>query len=142
MKIPRLSRSIVLRTICSASAFNASVTDSIFKSLSQYACARAGEVMSTESEADFQWSIKLCGGREFDVGIASQFKQENSFISNYDQNAILYRSYDSQFSPVSPVISIGSNPIHENLPNQKAGDVIRFSFQPQRKKLVIDLVRI
>ena len=114
------------------------MVDGIFKKAGRFAYARAGEVMSTQSETDFQWSVKLYGDEDFDVGIASQLKQEQSFISDYDQHAILYSSYDRY----SPVITIGSNQIHKNLPEQKTGDVIRFSFQPQRKKLVIDLVRI
>ena len=113
------------------------MTDGIFKRNDGRSSARASEIMSTKSETDFEWSVKLIGDRWFHVGIASQLKRENSFINNYDQNAILYRSYDGY-----SVISIGSNVIHENLPEQETGDVIMFRFEPQRKKLVIDLVRI
>ena len=93
--------------------------------------------MSTQSETDFEWSVKLIGDHWFYVGIASQLKWINSCIWAYDQNTILYCSNNG-----SPVFQIGSNRIHENLPEQKTGDVIKFRFEPQRKKLVIDLVRI
>ena len=93
--------------------------------------------MSTHSETDFEWSVKLIGDRDFVVGIASQLKRESSWILEYDQNAILYCSNGD-----SSVIFIGSNVIHRNLPQQKYGDVIKFRFEPQRKKIVIDLVRI
>ena len=114
------------------------MTNGLFKSNDKYcAYARAKEIMSTKSKTDFEWSVKLLGDRYFNVGIASQLKRENSQITNYDQNAILY------FSDIgSSVIFIGSNVIHENLPEHKTGDVIKFRFEPQRKKLVIDLVRI
>ena len=112
------------------------MTDGIFKRNDQFACARATEIMSTKSETDFEWSVKLIGNY-FRVGIASQLKPENSSILDYDQNAILYNSGRDL-----PVIFIGSNIIHKNLPKHKTGDVIKFRFEPQRKKLVIDLVRI
>ena len=119
------------------------MTDGIFKRNYDYAYARATEIMSTNSETDFEWSVKLIADLGFDVGIASKLKRENSYIleknhiSDYDQNAILYCS---NFGP--SVILIGSNVIHRNLPEQKTGDVIKFRFESQRKKLVIDLVRI
>ena len=113
------------------------MTDGIFIRDGLSAYARAAEVMSTQSETDFEWSVKLIGDSFFNVGIGSQLKREDSAIFNYDQNAILYRSYSD-----STVISIGSNKIHRNLPKQETGDVIKFRFEPQRKKLVIDLVRI
>ena len=113
------------------------MTDGIFKRNAGWTYARATETMSTQSETDFEWSVKLIGDRYFYVGIASQLKRENSLIENYDQNAILYYCHFS-----SPVIQIGENIIHENLPEQKTGDVIQFRFEPQRKKLGIDLVRI
>ena len=114
------------------------MTDGIFKSNSYWAYARATETMSTQSETDFEWSVKLIGDCTFYVGIASQLKREDSCISHYDQNAILYNSNCYGH----PVIRIGSNEIHEDLPYQRPGDVIQFRFEPQRKKLVIDLVRI
>ena len=42
----------------------------------------------------------------------------------------------------SPVIYIGSKIVYQNLAKHKTGDVIKFRFESQRKKLVIDLVRI
>ena len=100
--------------------------------------ARAAEVMSTQSENDFEWSVKLVGDEGFDVGIASVLpNQENGFITHYDQNAILYSSCSG-----TSVISIDSCDIHGDLPEHGNGDVIRFRFQPRRKKFVINLVRI
>ena len=101
--------------------------------------------MSTQSKADFEWSVKLTGdGPSYgyvDVGIASQLKWgellNDVLLFDYDQNAILYYSIKG-----SSCISIGSNDVHENLPERKIGDVIRFRFQPRRKKFVIYLVRI
>ena len=68
------------------------MTDGIFKCNYDFAYARATEIMSTQSETDFEWSVKLIGDGWFSVGIASQLKPENSWIWNYDQNAILYCS--------------------------------------------------
>ena len=112
------------------------MTDGIFKRNDDCAYARASEIMSTHSETDFEWSVKLIGDRVFHVGIASQLKRENLWIWSYDQNAILYYSH---YGPSS--IRIGPNLIHENLPEQKTGDVCNFRFEHQRKKLVIELVR-
>ena len=110
--------------------------DGIFKSGNPR--ARAAEVMSTKSENDFKWSVKLVGEYGFEVGIASvQLNQENDWISWCDRNAVLYSSCNCESG-----ITIGKHEIHKDLPEHKKGDVIRFRFQPQRKKLVIDLVRI
>ena len=117
------------------------MTDGIFKRHCDsvcypYAYARAAEVMSTQSETDFEWSVKLLADYFFDLGIASQLKRGHSLILTYDQNAILYVSCSG-----SPAIYMGNNGIHTGLPQQKTGDVIKFRFEPQRKKLVIALVR-
>ena len=113
------------------------MTDGIFKRNDPHAHARATEIMSTKSETDFEWSVKLIGDEWFYVGIASQLLRNDSWIWTYDQNAIHYFSNCN-----SPVIRIGSNNIYKNLPKQKTGDVIHLRFEPQRKKLVIHLVRI
>ena len=115
------------------------MTNDIFKRVSDYAFARPSNFMSTKSETCFQWAVRLIGTGIFHVGIAAQFKRDMSAIYMYDQNAILYRSYCRS---LSPVISVGSDKIHLNLPRHKNGDVIRFEFQPHRKKLVINLVRV
>ena len=112
------------------------MTDGIFKRLDIYAYARASNIMSTQSATDFEWSVK-CFGVHFRVGIASQLKTENSLIYDYDPNSILYYTNEG-----SPVIRVGSTVIHSNVPKRNTGDVIRFRFQPQTKKLFIDLVRI
>ena len=110
----------------------------MFKSNGSYqlAHARAPDVMSTQSEVGFEWTLKLMGGDEtsFYVGIASMLKPEHSRICSYDENSILYCSYNKD-------IRLGSNTMHSNLPNHKYGDVIRFRLQPKRKRLLIDLVR-
>ena len=62
--------------------------------------------MSTHSPMDFEWSVKLIGGRDFSVGIASQLKREDLFIADYDRNAILYYSYRGTLSPEIQVGSI------------------------------------
>ena len=71
------------------------MTNGIFKSPGNYSSyARAKNVMSTQSETDFEWSVKLSSTREithFYVGIASQLKPGSS-IDDADQNAILYYS--------------------------------------------------
>lgn len=92
--------------------------------------------MSTKSETDFEWSIK-CFGTNFRVGITSMLKTENVLICEYDPNSIVYHT---QYG--SPVILAGSTLIHRTGPSYQTGDVIRFRFQPQKKKLLIDLVRI
>ena len=66
------------------------MTDGIFKCNDYYAFARAKEIISTQSETDFEWSVKLIGDYLFYVGIASQLKRENLYICNYDKNSILY----------------------------------------------------
>ena len=92
--------------------------------------------MSTQSVKDFEWSVKLIGDKNFHVGNASVLRSGES-ISFVDSNTILYSSnFDS------PIIRIGTNTIHSNLPEQKTGDVIHFKFQPQKKKFMIELVRI
>ena len=113
------------------------MTNGIFKSSENYGSARATHVMSTQSSTDFEWSVKLVGGWNFCVGIASQLKRESRSISTYDQNAILYRSYER----LKPDIQIGPHLIHRDVTKHQNGDVIRFRFQPHAKKLLIDLVR-
>ena len=114
------------------------MTNGIFKSLGNYGCAQATNVMSTQSSTDFEWSVKLVGGWNFCVGIASQLKRDIKFIQTYDQNAILYRCYQMAL----PDIKLGSDVIHPDVKKHKTGDVISFRFQPHAKKLLIDLVRI
>ena len=109
----------------------------IFKSLAMYSHARAPDVMSTQSAIGFEWTLKLIGdsGRSFYVGIASMIKPEDSKIYDYDQNSVLYSTNYRD-------IRVGSKSLHLNLTPHKNGDVIRFRFQPQTKKLLIDLVRV
>ena len=107
------------------------MTGGIFKREGAYCYARATEIMSTQSATGFEWSIKLMKGYIF-TGIASQFKQEKKFIRDYDPAAI---------SIFLTQIRLGSRVIHDNLPGHKTGDIIRFQFQPERKKLVIHSVR-
>ena len=114
------------------------MTNGIFKRLGNFCFARGENVMSTESETGFEWSMKLIG-HHFYVGVASQLRRGYSLIADYDRNAILYCLTSSNSLSM---IKMGSNEIHSNLENHKDGDVIRFRFQPQAKKLLIDLVRI
>ena len=119
------------------------MTNGIFKTWSnigraEWGHARAPEVMSTQSAVGFEWSLKLIDGSFgslFYVGIASKLKLENSWIYNYDPNSILYSTHYRD-------IRVGTNSIHSHLRSHKDGDVIRFRFQPQTKKLLIDLVRV
>ena len=90
--------------------------------------------MSTKSDIGFEWSIKLIGTDSFSVGVASMLKPNDSKIYWYDKNAILYSTYFND-------IRVGRKTMHSNLTSHKNGDVIRFRFQPKRKKLLIDLVR-
>ena len=113
------------------------MTGGVFKRNGDFAYARAAEEMSTKSETDFEWSVKIYDYCCFAIGIASKLKRANEWIEDYDQNAIML-SIDSD----SPFISEGSIEIHANIKhNPITGEVIRFRFEPQRKKLVIDLVR-
>ena len=94
--------------------------------------------MSTRSPNDFEWSVKLISGSCFCVGIASKLKRKDSLIDEYDSNAILYyctTRFESE-------ISIGMGTVHSNLKEYESGDVIRFRFQPQTKKLLVDLVSL
>ena len=94
--------------------------------------------MSTQSPTDFEWSLKLIGGSLFCAGIASELRREDSYIDDYDENAILYWFYDNPDDESE--ILVGSSTVHANLKKHESGDVIRFRFQPKRKKLLIDLV--
>ena len=118
-----------------ASTFRASVTDGIFKQEGHAGYARATEIMSTQSSTGFEWSIKLMKD-SICAGIASQFKPEESNFCNYDPTAITYYAW-----PNGGIIRLGSRVIHDNLQGSKTGDIIRFQFKPERKKLVIHLVR-
>ena len=82
--------------------------DGIFERNTGYAYARAAEVMSTQSETDFEWSVKLIGNSYFYVGIASQLKRVDSYIWTYDQNAITFFSNGN----LAPFIRIGSKQVH------------------------------
>ena len=119
------------------------MTNGIFKRSGSCGATRATNIMSSQSTSDFEWSVKLiCSGFPFfDVGIASIFKLRNSTIAGYDETAILYRSYITQFAGSSNIMS-RKNQVHSNLPQLTTGDVIRFRFQPKKKKLIIELVRI
>ena len=97
-----------------------------------YAYACASDVMSTQSSTNFEWSVQLIGDG-FHVGIASQLKPTNEVIHTYDQDSILYSDYHE-------TIKMGSSTMHEKV--ARTGDIIHFKFEPSRKKLVIDLVRI
>ena len=119
-----------------ASVYHGSVTNNVFKTSEWYAHARASDVMSTQSSTNFEWSVKLIDNYHipyFYVGIASQLKPKHQFISNYDQDSIIY-------SDRQETIKMGSSTMHENV--ARTGDIIHFKFEPSRKKLVIDLVRI
>ena len=117
-----------------ASTFRASVTDGIFKKEGSRCYARATEIMSIQSSTGFEWTIKLMKDY-IHIGIASQFKPEK-LIFNYDPTAISYTAWNNGGN-----IRLGSRTIHEDLPGAKTGDIIRFQFQPERKKLVIHSVR-
>jgi len=113
------------------------VTNGVFKPSDYGAFTRATHVMSTKSATDFEWSLKLVGTANINVGIASQLKHKTKDICDYDQNAILYTIPNASNSEIKS----GSNIIHSSLTKYKTGDIIRFRFQPHVKKLVIDLVR-
>ena len=117
------------------------MTGGVFKRNGDFAYARAAEEMSTKSETDFEWSVKIYDYCCFAIGIASKLKRANEWIEDYDQNAILL-SFDSDSQCILEG-SIEDQKSHANIKhNPMSGDVIRFRFEPQRKKLVIDLVRV
>ena len=122
------------------------MTNGIFKSLNWLSHARAQNFMSTQSTNGFEWSVKLIGVGFFNVGIASMIKPEESLISLYDPNSVLYctkgTSKEVKKTSKDVYIKVGSKKLHSNLTKHKDGDVIRFRFQPQTKKLLIDLVRL
>ena len=95
--------------------------------------------MSTQSEMDFEWSVKLIGDKGFCVGITSRLTT-GTFKCAFcvtDRNAISYFSTGNSTS-----IKIGTNTVHSNLPEQKTGDVIRFQFQPLTKNFTIQLASV
>ena len=93
--------------------------------------------MTTKSAADFEWCVKLMKTVKFNVGIASEHKQGDLNIVEYDKNAVFFTSYNGP-----PAIKIGSETIHSNFAMERSEHVIRFRFRPEQKKLVIDLVRV
>ena len=112
----------------------------MFKRSNIRAYARATTMMSTQSATGFEWSVKLIG-THFYVGIASKL-QPRILICHYDPEAILYHS--PGISPrhrISPDIRRGSTLIHSCQGTLQSGDVVRFKFQPDAKKLIIYLVR-
>ena len=110
----------------------------MFKKIQNFAYARAADVMSTQSANGFEWSVKFVGHSYFMAGITSRL-EPGYFLYNVDQNSILYDSNEK-----SPIIRIGSSKslTSPKLTQQKSGDVIHFKFQPQTRKLVIELVRV
>ena len=91
--------------------------------------------MSTQSPTDFEWSVKIIGGTGcFGVGIASELRRNYGTIDEYDENAIFY------WGCTEPIIDKGMSTVHSDLEELESGDVIRFRFQPKRKKLLIELV--
>ena len=106
-----------------------------FERLDRFAYARAQVVMSTQSATGFEWSVKLIGASFFTVGIASKLEPDKPIDDN-DQEAIVYYAYDF----VSD-IRRGSTAIYSDLKKVNSGDVIRFKFQPDAKKLIIHWVR-
>ena len=118
-----------------ASAFHASVANGIFTRLDWDAHARAKNVMSTGSTTTFEWSVTLSGPC-FNVGIASQLTPEETHVSSYDSENVIYYHADTPKSSIrSP------SKFYPNLRKYKAGDIIHFRFDPQRKKLVINAIR-
>ena len=115
-----------------------SVGDDIFRSSDYCGFARAANVMSTKSPTDFEWSVKIIADGGFCVGIASELQRKDHRvrIDEYDENAILYGGYTGY----NMEIVHGFESIHEDLKAHESGDIIRFRFQPKRKKLLIELV--
>lgn len=111
------------------------MTNGIFKRSGRYSYARATNMMSTQSETGFEWSVKLIGISKFAVGIASKL-HPGTGIDDNDQEAIVYYAYDF----ISDIIR-GSTTIYSDLKKVNSGDVIRFKFQPDAKKLIIHWVR-
>ena len=95
--------------------------------------ARATEVMNTKSPFDFRWSIRVSGGTWISIGIASKLKKKDTFIGDYDKNAIL-------FSPRGWTVSKGDQTIQTEIAKDKYGGEIHFRFQPKLKKFSLSLV--
>ena len=91
--------------------------------------------MSTQSATGFEWSVRLIGTQRFSIGIASRLEPDTAIYSN-DQEAILYYLGSS-----SSDIRRGSTTIYSLLGKSRSGDVVRFKFQPDAKKLIIYWVR-
>ena len=92
--------------------------------------------MSTQSQTDFEWSVQIIADGlcpSFYIGIASKLQRNHETIDEYDENAILYCNCSEDAGIYSSTACFDAK-AHES------GDVIRFRFQPQRKKLLINLV--
>ena len=97
------------------------------------ASVRAPEIMNTKSETEFQWSVELTGTRLFHVGIATTLQRSKEHICKYDFEAIYYSS-GGYVCDGRKTIQV-SDKNHED----RSGDVISFKFQPQSKKLYVQL---
>ena len=97
---------------------------------------RASNLMCTQSESVYEWSIKHFGPNErLLLGIASKIEPgEKCYM---DESAILYDTANRRFRSKSKF----SNEKQIQRIIFKTGDVIRFKFIPQRKKLIIDMVK-
>ena len=122
-----------VQTILLASNFHAVVSNGLFRRTNSFAWGRTTHIMSTSSQVDFKWSVKLIGESSFYVGIATTAEHKDSSIYEYDENAILYSSHGD--------IRVGSRITQSGLSVQTNGDVIHFEFLSQDKKLLIELVR-
>ena len=97
--------------------------------------------MSTNSATGFEWSVKLIGTWHFAVGIATMLQRDTT-IYTYDQEAILFNANNQRAGGhYSPDIRRGTTTIHSHLRKPRNGDVIRFKFQPDAKRLIIYWVR-
>ena len=98
-----------------------------------YGCARAKEIMNSESANDFRWSVRITCEENIYIGIATKFQQSYSWIEHNDGEAILY-------FPQSGKIYKGTNSIQGDIIAAKHEDEIHFRFQPKLKKFSISIV--
>ena len=99
-----------------------------------YGCARAKEIMNSESANDFRWSVRITSAAWIFIGIASKLQQDK-WIEEIDENAIIYFPHDGE-------IYTGNELFQENIIIAKNGDEVHFRFQPKLKKFSISFVSL
>ena len=104
-----------------------------------YGCARATEIMNSNSSNDFCWSTRLNYGENTGIymGIASKYETLYTFglIVDKDETAIIYE-------PKYGKIYKGGRTIQKGIMEAQNGDEVHFRFRPKLKQFSISFVSL